>query len=149
MPSRSFRSLAALFATAPFSDRLGLELLSARGGRAEVALTLGRPHMQGLARAHGGVLTALADTAATFAAYSVLEPGAALLTVSLTMNFLGGAEAGTRLVAKARLLRAGRRIVVSEVQVLDPQETMLASGLFTLTRTGIGAPHSRGTRLRG
>jgi uncharacterized protein (TIGR00369 family) len=126
--------LLGLFRSAPFSRRFGLKLVSASAGRAVVVLDAVERHTQGLGRVHGGAVTALADTAATFAGYAAVGGGAHLLTTGLSMSFLKGASPGDRLTARAKLVHEGRRTLVAEVDVVKGRGTVIAIGLFTMLR---------------
>ncbi|WP_233270403.1 PaaI family thioesterase [Chachezhania sediminis] len=59
--------------------------------------------------AHGGLTFALGDTAAGYAALSVLPPEVDVLSVEIKINFLSPAEG--HLIAEGRILKPGRRIV--------------------------------------
>lgn len=75
---------------------------------------------------HGGVIGALADTASVYA----IGPGARI-GVEYKINFLRSAAMnGEPLVARGRVLRKGKRVAVSIVDVFQG-ETQLATGLFT------------------
>ncbi len=110
-------------------------LRSAARGRATVSLELKRRHLQYQGIAHGGLLTALADTAATFACNSALRLGQDSVTLELKMNFLAPVRSGT-ISARARLLHRGRRTTVAQVEVIDSTNRMICAGLFTMLITG-------------
>src|SRR5262249_39421262 len=79
----------------------------------------------------GGIVSALADTAAAYAVIATLEPHETLTGVEFKVNFLRGAsvEAGV-LRATAHPVRRGRKVAVVEVRVEQSgQEVALA--LFT------------------
>ena len=65
---------------------------------------------------HGGVVTTIADTAAGYAALTLMPPGARVLSVELKVNFLAPAR-GERLVATGRVERAGRTLSVVGARV--------------------------------
>jgi uncharacterized protein (TIGR00369 family) len=81
---------------------------------------------------HGGALSALADTAATGAAWSGAElssnPRGA--TIALTINFLAAAR-GEDLVADARVIQRGKTITVCAVSIEDGKGKRVASALVT------------------
>ena len=60
--------------------------------------------------------TALADTAAGFAAYSLMPPSSAPLTVEFKINLMSPAV-GERFIAEARVLRSGKTLTIVEVDV--------------------------------
>jgi uncharacterized protein (TIGR00369 family) len=77
---------------------------------------------------HAGLTFALADTAAGYAALTLMPPGREVMTVEAKINLLAPAL-GDRLIARGRVLRAGRRLVVVTAEVAAVaagQETMIA-----------------------
>ncbi len=73
-------------------------------------------------------MTSVVDSACGYAALSVMEPGAGVLSVEFKVNLLAPA-AGERLRAVGRVLKAGRTIVVcaGEVHaVREERETLVA-----------------------
>ena len=65
---------------------------------------------------HGGVTAALADTAAGFAAYSLMPAGSSPLTVEFKINLIAPA-AGERFIASANVVRSGRTLTIVETDV--------------------------------
>ena len=79
----------------------------------------------------GGVLTALADTAAVWLLWPDLGPNRTMTGIECKMNFLGAATApGAPLVAVAALLRKGGTIAVCE-SVIHQGDRLVAKGTFT------------------
>lgn len=97
-------------------------------GRAEIHL----PHWPGVEQqhgfVHGGVVGMIADSAAGYAAMTVVPPTASVLTVEYKMNLLAPAD-GERLVARGRVVRSGRTLIVTQAEVFavrDGQERLCA-----------------------
>jgi uncharacterized protein (TIGR00369 family) len=65
---------------------------------------------------HAGVATTLADSAAGYAAYTLLPADAAILAVELKINFVAPAK-GEELIATGRVLKSGRTLTVNEMDV--------------------------------
>ncbi|WP_116132404.1 PaaI family thioesterase [Tropicimonas sp. IMCC34043] len=65
---------------------------------------------------HAGLTFALGDTAAGYAALSLMPPEAEVLSVELKINLLAPAI-GERLVATGRVVKPGRRLVVVSAEV--------------------------------
>src|SRR5580658_977561 len=83
---------------------------------------------------HGGVIGALADNAAGYAAFTLAEADASILTVEYKINLLEPGR-GDRLSASAQVLRAGRRIATCQVDVFafeGERRTRCAAALVTL-----------------
>jgi uncharacterized protein (TIGR00369 family) len=110
--ARTRESFAAQGAMA----HLGAELAEVSPGRCVVALPF-RPELtQQDGFFHGGVVTTIADSAAGFAAFTLMPPGARVLSVELKINFLAPAR-GERLLATGRVERAGRTLSVVQARV--------------------------------
>lgn len=104
------------FARQPFMTLVGGEIAELKPGLCKVALPMRPDLAQQRGFLHGGVTTALADTAAGFAAYSLMPANSAPLTVELKINLMSPAI-GERFVAEARVLRSGKTLSVVEVDV--------------------------------
>jgi uncharacterized protein (TIGR00369 family) len=90
---------------------LGVEVIAVEPGRVELAL----PHDDRFTQQHGflhaGAVASVLDTACGYAAYTVMPPDAAVLTVTYTINLLAPA-AGQRFAITGEVVRAGRTLVV-------------------------------------
>jgi uncharacterized protein (TIGR00369 family) len=85
---------------------------------------------------HAGVVAAIADSAAGYAAMSLMPAGSEVLTVEYKLNLMSPAR-GDLLVARGRVLRAGRTLTVCEATVAavrQPAETPCAIMLATMIR---------------
>ena len=120
------------------SALLGFHVESLAPGRAVLSMQVKELHKQIHDVVHGGVLAALADTAAAIAAYTVVERGTELATVELKINYLSAVPGG-KIKAKGKVLRAGRNFVVTECEVLDAKGRLAAKALMTF---GAAAGHS-------
>ena len=88
---------------------------------------------------HGGVIAAVADTAAGYAAVSCEPVDASFLTVEFKINFLKKAR-GDWLEAKATIIKNGRTLTVVSVDVfvkLENAEKKVAAALVTLIKENI------------
>ena len=82
---------------------------------------------------HGGALATLIDVAAgsCSARASGFDPETqSLVTADLHVRYLGRPK-GDRVVAEARLMRAGRMLIVVEIRVTDTQENVIAFADFS------------------
>ncbi len=83
---------------------------------------------------HAGVMAAMADHTAGYAAFTAVPEGVQILTVEFKINFLKPAF-GKKIVCRSRVIRGGRRVLVSESEVFDvreKKETLAAKALVTL-----------------
>ena len=126
--------LRELFAQVPYARLLGIEIVSLERGEAVLALDV-RPELTRMAGIlHGGALASLMDSASAFAVLTVIEPGAHTVTVDLTLHFLRPVSEG-RVEARARVVRAGRRVVtVSMEAAAAATGKLVASALTTYLR---------------
>jgi len=114
---------------------LGFDLEAVSRGGATLRLDARDRHKQLNNAVHGGILAALADTAAAIAAYTTVPAGVALATIELKINYLE-AVAGGRIRAKATVLRTGRNFVVTECEIFDRKGTLAAKALLTFGAAG-------------
>jgi uncharacterized protein (TIGR00369 family) len=126
----------ASFARQRFMQYLGAELDEVGEGVCTISCRprpeLGQQH----GYVHAGAVAAIADSAAGYAALSLMPAGSEVLTVEFKLNLLAPAE-GELLVARGRVLRAGRTLTVAEATVSalrDGRETACAVLLSTLIR---------------
>lgn len=97
-------------------------------GRTEIHV----PHWEGVEQqhgfVHGGVVGMIADSAAGYAAMTVVPASASVLTVEYKMNLVAPAD-GEKLVARGEVVRPGRTLIVTKAEVFalkDGRETLCA-----------------------
>jgi uncharacterized protein (TIGR00369 family) len=78
---------------------------------------------------HGGAMGALADIAAGYAGLTQAPAGMEVVTVEYKINFLASCQGG-KLRATGRVVKAGKRVIVTSAEVLhvadDGRETACA-----------------------
>ncbi len=114
----------------PFARLLGIELDDISNGTATLALDVREELKQNHGVVHGGVIASLIDTATAFAIITVLEPKERVTTVDLTISYLRPVTDG-RLMATAKVVRAGRRLFVVSADVFDKARNLTATALST------------------
>ena len=104
-----------------FGKLVGYRLTRWRPDEAELELVLEPRHLNRSNVPHGGVIATLIDTACGFAGCCSAEPGKIrrAVTLALTTSFLGQAEAGTTLAAKARRTGGGRTVFFARCDLVD------------------------------
>jgi uncharacterized protein (TIGR00369 family) len=65
---------------------------------------------------HGGALTAIADSAAGYAALSLMPANRGVLTTEMKINFLAPA-AGDHIIARGKVLKAGRTLSLVQTEI--------------------------------
>lgn len=116
---------------------LGARMTAVDKGRCEIQLAYDPKLTQQHGLFHGGLVATLADNAAGFAAYSLMEDGRQPLTVEFKVNFLVPAK-GSMLIARGEVLRAGRSLahVRADVFTLEGDlESLTATALVTIKST--------------
>ena len=121
------------FQTNHFPRLLGIEIDSIEPSRARLSVEVRQELLQLQGVMHGGAIASLIDTAVAFAIISVSEPQDRFTTVEMKVNYLSAIREG-RVVADARLIRDGRRIIVADCDVFDSRGRLAAKGLLTYIR---------------
>jgi uncharacterized protein (TIGR00369 family) len=109
----------------------GFRMVRMQRGRVTLGMKVVPRFLQVHGQLHGGIIAALADTAAALAAYTVIPEGSKLVTLEMKINFLEGVERGD-LTAVGRVLRPGRNTIVGESDVRDAAGKLVAKALVTL-----------------
>ncbi len=121
----------------PFNRLLGIKGEKLEPGRAVLRLAV-RPDFVGDPRRpalHGGVLSALIDTAGGAAAWSALAKGESVSTVDLTVDFLEPASLDAPLRAVAELIRKGNRVCHVRVAVTQGDKLVAEGrGVYNIHR---------------
>jgi uncharacterized protein (TIGR00369 family) len=99
------------FARQRFMATIGARLTSVAAGEVDIELDVRDDLTQQHGFLHAGVLAAAADSACGYAAFSLMPPGAAVLSVEFKINLLAPAI-GDRVVARGRVIRAGKTVTV-------------------------------------
>jgi len=82
---------------------------------------------------HGGVLATLADTAVAFALSTNFDGKMGFATADMTIHYLRRAK--DDVLARARILKKGRRVNVGEVDIVDSANRPVARALTTFLLT--------------
>lgn len=108
--------IAESFARQSMMSSLEAQLVSAHGGRCVIRAPLLAQFGQQHGAAHAAVTFALGDSAAGYAALSLLPEGQEVMTAEMKINLLSPAM-GTALEAVGEVVRAGRRLSVVRAEV--------------------------------
>ena len=123
--------VAAKFGGVPVNAHLGFELRAHDPSGAVVAFTPRPEHAQEYGVVHGGLLSALADTAAVYALHPFLAAGEGMTSIEFKVNFLAAARPGAgEMVARSTMVRRGRTVAVLRADVTQG-ETHVLTGVFT------------------
>ena len=118
------------FAKQTFMATLGAALARVAPGEVTIALPVREALAQQHGSVHAGALASVLDSAAGYAALSLMPAGAGVVSVEFKVNLLEPA-AGERIEARARVVRSGRTLSVctAEAWAID------AGGTATLVAT--------------
>lgn len=104
------------FARQQFMQLLNAELVDVQPGFCEIHL----PYNERLTQQHGyfhaGAVSTIADNAAGYASFSLMEETASILTVEFKLNLLAPGD-GERLIARANVLKSGKTLTICRTEV--------------------------------
>jgi uncharacterized protein (TIGR00369 family) len=104
---------------------------SSRG--VSLAIRAGASHANSRGFVHGGLITALADNAMGLSCGQAVGNTASLVTVSLTIDFVGSAKVGEWLEIRSEVIKTGNSLCFASALVLaDDSVCARASGVFKL-----------------
>ncbi len=112
-----FARVQASFERQGMMRHLGARLLRVEPGLCELALPYSDKVTQQQDGFHGGAMGALADIAGGYAGLTVAPEGMEVVTAEYKINFFNSFQGG-ELRATGRVLKAGRRIIVTAAEVV-------------------------------
>lgn len=113
---------------------LGARLARLAPGECDIELPFKAELTQQHGYFHGGIIGTIADSAGGYSAFTLMPEDSSVLTVEYKMNLLAPGD-GELLIARGRVLKAGRTLIVSRVDVVvvkGGRETLCATLLETL-----------------
>ncbi|HEY5795849.1 MAG TPA: PaaI family thioesterase [Bosea sp. (in: a-proteobacteria)] len=129
--------IRASFAKQGLMRTLGASITSVAPGQVVIEL-VPRPEIsQQHGFVHAGAVSAIADSAAGYAALSVMPTDRGVLTTEFKINLLAPAT-GDRIVARGKVVKAGRTLTLAQTEVFagkDGHERLIA--LLTATLMAI------------
>ena len=125
------RKVRDSFARQTAMETIGAAITALQPGLCEIVL----PYRSDLCQQHGylhaGITTMIADTAAGYAAFSLMPPGASVLTVEFKVNLMAPAS-GDRFLARGKVIKPGRTLMVVEAEVVADEGKPVAQMLATM-----------------
>jgi len=121
-------SIRHSFAAQTMMATFGADLVAVSQGHARIEAPILPGSLQQHGYAHAGLTFAIGDSAAGYAALGVMPEGSEVLTTEMKINLLAPAR-GERLIARGRVIKPGRRLVIVQADVHaveDGQETYVA-----------------------
>ncbi|SPF33385.1 Thioesterase domain-containing protein [Syntrophobacter sp. SbD1] len=131
------------FSKQKLMQTIGATLTKVIPGEVEISIEFQDDLTQQHGFIHAGIVATLADTACGYAAFSLMAPDAAVLTVEYKINLLSPA-AGESLIALGKVTRPGRTLTVCSGDVFAVKDgdrklvaTMLATMMSIRDREGL------------
>ena len=129
--------IRASFAKQGLMRTLGATLTAVLPGQVEISLVPRNEVSQQHGFIHAGAVSAIADSAAGYAALSLMPPDRGVLTAEFKINLLAPA-AGEHIMARGKVIKAGRTLTLAQAEVFaerDGKERLIA--LLTATLMAI------------
>ncbi|MGZ8833344.1 MAG: PaaI family thioesterase, partial [Thermoanaerobaculia bacterium] len=104
------------FTRQKFMATIGARLIRIEPGVIEIELPFSDHIGQQTGFVHGGVISAIADTACGYAALTLMPAGSEVVSVEFKVNLLAPAQ-GERFLAQGRVIRAGKTLMVCSADV--------------------------------
>lgn len=117
----------------PFAKLLGIELESQEPGVAVLSMKMREDLKRNGGIAHGGAVATLIDSAMAFAIMPLLGENEHSMTVDLTIHYLRSVSEGSAR-ARARVVRAGKRVITVSAELFDSNEKLAATAISTYLR---------------
>jgi len=122
---------------------IGAELKLAEPGVVEITLPYRKDLTQQNGYLHAGMVTTIADSAAGYAAYSLMPAGSEVLSVEFKLNLLRPAK-GESFLARAEVIKPGKTLTVVRADVFGISETGTRELVATLQGTMFCIARDRG-----
>lgn len=103
----------------PYSQWLGIEILEVEKGRAKLGITIRKEMLNSMAKAHGGITYALADTAFGFAANT---HGKFAVSIETSINHIEALNEGDYIVAESVIETVKNKLGFNIVEVKRADE---------------------------
>lgn len=136
-----FARVQASFERQGMMRHLGARLLRVEPGLCELALPYSDRVTQQQDGFHGGAMGALADIAGGYAGLTVAPEGMEVTTVEYKINFLAAFQGG-ELRAIGRVVKAGRRIIVTTAEVVHVDAAGRQSSCAVMQQTLVPVPQT-------
>lgn len=119
------------FYNVPVNKLFSYKLVSRSSEETVLSMEAREEFLQEEGLVQGGILSAIADTAAVYTFYPDLAPGQTMTSIEFKVNFLRPAAPGRGpLTARAKVVQRGKKVGICDVEVLQ-SEAVVLKGLFT------------------
>ena len=104
------------FAAQSIMQTIGAQLSRVEPGIVEISLPYRTDLTQQNGYLHAGIITTIADSAAGYAAFTLMPAGASVLSVEFKVNLLRPAS-GEMFLARAEVIKAGKTLTVVRADI--------------------------------
>lgn len=122
-------AMRASFARQGLMGQLGIEIVEVLPGAVTLQVPFSGDLTQQHGNFHGGVMGAIGDSAAGYAALTLTPPGSEVVSVEYKINFTAPGD-GDRIIAKGTVKRAGRTLIVTNADLFvekDGRQSLCAT----------------------
>ena len=110
-----------------FGNQLGVEFTTYDSGHCITELTITENHLNIGGTVHGGVINALCDIALSGAVTSAFKDREeVVVTLQMNVNFLRPGKLGDKLIAEAKVVKLGSKIVYTEGSIKNQNDKLVA-----------------------
>ncbi len=141
-----FRSLEALYRSAPINRQYRSALTITGPGRSEISFAVDETSFHAANAAHGTIYFKMLDDAAFYAANSLISDRF-LLTTAFNLHFTKPMRGGEA-IAEGRWISGKRRVLVAEARIIDAEGEECARGTGTFLRSHIALSGLAGYRAK-
>ena len=142
-----FRSLEALYGSAPINRLFASRLEILAAGRSRITFDVDPAHYHAAGAAHGTLYFKMLDDAAFYAANSLVSDRF-LLTTAFNLHFTKPVRAG-RVTAEGIWISGRRRVFIAEAHLTDEEGDEIGRGTGTFMRSHIALSGLAGYRAGG
>lgn len=122
------KALKAKAGREPIASFLNMKLLELSEGYAKVSAKLKPEYLNFNDLVFGGIVMAVADQAFAYGTNSVITPNVAS---QFNIHFVASADVKDELIAECRVVRAGKRVCISEMTVTNQDGKLIARATGT------------------
>jgi len=126
--SDNLAELKAKAGREPIASFLDMRLLELSQGYAKVSAKLKPEYLNFNNLVFGGIVMAVADQAFAYGTNSVITPNVAS---QFNIHFVASADVKDELIAECRVVRAGKRVCISEMTVTNQDGKLIAKATGT------------------
>jgi uncharacterized protein (TIGR00369 family) len=134
-PDPNFRErVRASFARQQVMATLGIEMARVEAGEVHLTMPPNPAYTQQHGFMHAGIITTALDSACGYAAFTLMSPDAAVLTVEFKTNLLAPAK-GERFIFRSQVIKPGRTLTICDARAFaieGDKEKLVATMTGTL-----------------